>query len=168
MQVEQIAFGTLSKVAWEAMASLAPVIDEVTFSGWFKMNGVLMPIVNEVGYLAFDYTMGLEREYLYYPNAEKTFHGLIPAAISRGGFFLSHLAHHVENIDRYLACNPHLLALVVMDVMTTDHKNEKLIELGRKYRYVIIDQRSQYGYFLKLIQRIDTKPVVVPGSPDLR
>jgi hypothetical protein len=162
MKIEQIAFGTLDKDAWDTMASVAPVVDEVTFSGWLRIAGMMYPIDHEVGYLAFDYTLEIEREYLYYPNPSKTFHGLIPHTISKDGFFLSHIATHVESIDKFLAENAHLIPSVVMDVITTDHKNEKLKELGRKYRYVIIDQRTYHGYFLKLIQRID--PVTTPGT----
>lgn len=159
MKIDQVAFGLSTKSAWDRFAAKAEVIDEVTFDGWFcaTSTGYKQKIVSKIGYLAFDYETGFEREYLFYPEPAMTFHSLIPG---RSEIFLSHLASHVDSIDYYLANGGRdIRDSVVMDVLTTEHKSEKLRELGRTYRYIIMDWRQTHGYFYKLIQRIEK-----PGS----
>lgn len=150
MKIDQIAFGCANKSIWESFANRAEVVDEVTFSGVFRDGAQFKIIDQHKGFLAFDYEGGIEREYLFYPNRSMTFHGLIN---DYSETFLSHLASHCDSIDLFLS--QHGRCDVVMDVTTNEHTNEKLRELGRKYRYVILDWRQTHGYFYKLIQRIE-------------
>ena len=152
MKIDQIAFGCDSKNEWDKHAKNAEVVDTVFFSGRSKPPGksYFNPIENRVGYLAFNYIDGMEMEYLYYPITAGTFHEGIGIS---SWIFLSHLGSHINNIDSYLEENGD--KQVVMDVTTFRHSNPKLIELGRTYRYVILDWRMTHGYFYKLIQRIE-------------
>lgn len=153
LKLEQVAFGCRDRSLWDHFAKRAAVVDTVTFNGWYKPvdSQFVHEIKGMIGHLAFDYEIGIEREYLYYPS-RLNFHDDLRDS---SPLYLSHFASHVPSVDYYLANDPGMANRVVMDVVTIDHKNEKLIKLGRKYRYAIIDTRKQHGYYTKLIQRIE-------------
>jgi hypothetical protein len=153
MKLDQVAFGCKTLLKWKEMSEKCSVIDHVTFDGELYYDDVKIRIRQAIGHLAFQYKMGIEVEYLYYPQLG-TFHDLL------GGehdLFLSHLAFHVISIKYYisnLAMEFGPDSKIVMDVTTTNHTNEKLQAQGRHYRYLIIDTRASHGYFTKLIERI--------------
>lgn len=148
MKIDQIAFGVKDKMLWDRLtAEFSEVTDVVSYEGKFENRKIYGKAC-----LGFDYRQGIEREYLCYDDPYASFHVLIP----HNDIFLSHLASHVDSIDYYLAtAGVAIRETVVMDILTLDHSNPKLKELGRTYRYVIMDWRMTHGYFYKLIQRIE-------------
>jgi hypothetical protein len=159
IKIDQIAFGCQTKGIWDQIAKAASAVDQVAFEGNLVADGFIKPIV-EIGYLAFNYELGIEVEHLFYPYPRNTFHRYLlhPDDYSERPFFLSHMGAHVDDIDAVLkemsVVRP---PQVVMDVETRRHTNPKIQD--RSYRYVIIDQRSEIGFFLKLIQRIKVERV---------
>lgn len=154
MKIEQMAFGCRDYATWKkATDILSEVTDAVTFTGWYRSLDNEIHAIEGKAHLGFDYAYGIEREYLFYGNTEQSFHGLIA---NKGDFFLSHFATHVPSIDLFLSeANEELHGKVVMDILTKTHTSEVLNKSGRKYRYLILDQRKINGYFFKLIQRIE-------------
>jgi len=153
-KIEQIAFGCWNLYEWEYQAQKCSVTDRVVFDGRFRRNSSepWIEIKDKVGYLAFDYLTGLEREYLHYPNRKDTFHELIPFNFSE--LYLSHFGQHCDDIQGYI--EQHGETNLIMDVRTKSHTNAYLIDKKRTYRYVIFDKRAESGYFWKLIQRFES------------
>ena len=162
MKIEQLAIGVTVKEDWDVHAASAKVTDMVIFDGIFRPtpNHDWKRIIDKIGFLAFNYDQGLELEYLHYPDTQNTFHQLILGHQDQK-HYLSHAGVHVDDIDKW--CEEDLIdngpdSIVhqrVMDVVTKDHTNEYLRQIGRKYRYVIFDCRSTHGFFWKLIQRVN-------------
>lgn len=99
--------------------------------------------------LNFNYQLGpFEFELLTYENDHDNWLG------EHGQYTgLSHLGLHVPDIDT--ACAKLLAAgyRVAQEVRTISHTNPHIKD-SRRYRYMILDTREQFGFDLKLIQRI--------------
>lgn len=118
--------------------------------GEFGNGGYELGVVN-VAHLCFNYDLGFELELIKYES------GMNWHANGRriGDIFPSHMAYHVEDMQKEVKRYEGAGLRVAQEVKTLSHTNEYLLTTGRKYHYVIFDSRNVLGFDLKLIKRIE-------------
>jgi hypothetical protein len=122
-----------------------------------------IPALNSAD-LHFNYQLGdFEFEILEYKNGtnwhdqDALTHG-VPATP-----FMSHLGVHVRSVDAVKIDMKRLGFKVAQEVKTVSHTNPHIAG-KRKYRYVIFDTLSLFGFYFKAIERIDIVPVPAPDK----
>jgi hypothetical protein len=121
--------------------------DEVTAHGTvFGKN-----VDCSIGQLAFNYDFGYEFELLHYKKGNN-WHKARGRNLNKP--FLSHKAYHVDDIEAEKEKFKSMGIEICQELWTDNHSSPYLIEKARKYHYVIFDTFYEFGYDIKLIQRI--------------
>lgn len=98
--------------------------------------------------LNFNYQLGpFEFELLHYGREDDNWLGAQQSG-------LSHLGLHVPDIDEAVAPLIEAGYTIAQDVKTIRHTNPAIKD-SRRYRYVIMDTVREFGFYLKLIQRLE-------------
>jgi hypothetical protein len=152
-EVEQVA------LAVENITAAVSRYQAAGFEEWFK-DTVTLQVNNynehgqrdstmAVAELAFNYQVipGKEFELIEFKVGENFHENLsVPG--------LSHMGLHVDNIHSWMARYRNMYFKTLMEARTISHTG-KPAETGVRYKYVILNTIKEYGFYLKLIERIE-------------
>jgi catechol 2,3-dioxygenase-like lactoylglutathione lyase family enzyme len=105
-----------------------------------------------VANLAFNYDLGTELELIQYVAGDN-WHEHRGTDLTRP--FLSHMSYHVEDMAGEQNRLERAGFKTIQNVRTISHTNEHLLNIRRKYQYVIFDTRDLLGFDVKLIRRLE-------------
>lgn len=129
--------------------------DTVTAISRFHADGEVIDEVTNIGYLQFNYDLGIELEILRYDDDSEHWHmeQVWKQRLLGANFpFISHVGIHLDEGEDFPVVDANMF-LLVQETWTKSHTNPYVVEKKRLYHYRIYKCKGSNSY-IKYIKRV--------------